>query len=111
MLSVTTFLKLVASRDRCELVGLMVQVQNGWKGMSWLRIGINSKTRNIRRVGQETNINSRDALQCLQCKRGRGEFSGEEGKKKGEKEGLSRRELNPGLERIELMFKLDKLTY
>ena len=25
--------------------------------------------------------------------------------------GLSRRELNPGLERIELMFKLDKLTY
>ncbi|KAK3334401.1 hypothetical protein B0H65DRAFT_82270 [Neurospora tetraspora] len=27
------------------------------------------------------------------------------------KEGLSRRELNPGLERIELMFKLDKLTY
>ncbi|KAH7629331.1 hypothetical protein B0T09DRAFT_154617 [Sordaria sp. MPI-SDFR-AT-0083] len=31
--------------------------------------------------------------------------------KKRQKIGLSRRELNPGLERIELMFKLDKLTY
>ena len=31
--------------------------------------------------------------------------------KKHKKIGLSRRELNPGLERIELMFKLDKLTY